>query len=289
MALELTIDVELENYLPGVPAQCDSDLEASVVKSNGPIDQIRYFVLNGENIVVDGHRRLKICRRLGLPYKTEKMNFRTKEEAKAWMDEYQASRRNLNACDLAIVTARMVRREGEKGRGAIKRVAEKFGVSERTVMRRRDAGEALESLPEEVRKRIAAGGLEITQQEVIALSELPEFHIRRVLAEFDSGAWGSLWEAIRGEAAPKPKKDAPVDPGALERAPEPSGDEMIDSVSVKAEEKDMPAFFKRALYDAGRLTALVADHKHMAPGMANKCLSLLDRLNNHLTDWKDNE
>ena len=49
----------------------------------------------GENILLDGHNRLAICRRHGLDYKTGEIDLPSREAAKAWVIRNQFSRRNL--------------------------------------------------------------------------------------------------------------------------------------------------------------------------------------------------
>lgn len=77
---------EEENYL----------LEESIL-AEGCRDPL--VVWEEENVLVDGHHRLAICRRHGIPYSVVYRSFSGIEAAKAWMDLNQLGRRNLSKED----------------------------------------------------------------------------------------------------------------------------------------------------------------------------------------------
>lgn len=285
---DLTIDAEFESFLPGVPKLTDDELEASIARDGRPTKPIT--VWKGKDIVVDGHRRLRVCRKLGLPFEVEEREFLNRKDVLAWMVSEQLSRRNLNDLDWAKFSHILLQADGK--RGAAKRVAEATGVTVRTVYRREHLNDALAKLPEEIRKRIERGQLTPTQQEVFALAELPEFHILRVVREFDSGAARSLWEAIQGDEASRPANDAPLDSGGSGELAEPSERHNRDTVSPKVETKeddwDSKEFFKAAFGHLGRFKSLMTQHRHRGVGISNKILAKIDHIDSHLSDWKEN-
>lgn len=287
---ELTIDVEFENYLFGVPQQTDDQLDASLGLEGGAIDPVT--VWKGKDILVDGHRRVRRCRALGLPQPTvREREFLNREDVFAWMDTYQAGRRNLNDLQLAVVTDRILKRDiqqhGTKY-GSMQRVAAATGQDVRQVARMRDLGEAIASLPESVRKRIQSGQLTPTQQEVLALAQLPEMHILRIIRELDAGSITNIWEGVEGEGTPRPPKDAPFDPGASQERTEPFKTEAAPKPDIKLDKRDVKEFFKDAFAHLGRLKSVITDHRDLAVGLANKVLAKIEHIDSHLHDWKDN-
>ena len=78
-----------------------------------------------ENVLVDGHHRLTICRRNGIPYSVVYRSFPNIEAVKAWMDLNQLGRRNLSKEDRDT----LIRRLAEAGHRQ-KDIAEAVGMSE---------------------------------------------------------------------------------------------------------------------------------------------------------------
>jgi chromosome segregation ATPase len=78
-----------------------------------------------ENVLVDGHHRLAICRRHGIPYSVVYRSFSDIEAAKAWMDLNQLGRRNLSKEDRDT----LIRRLAEAGHRQ-KDIAQAVGMSE---------------------------------------------------------------------------------------------------------------------------------------------------------------
>jgi ParB-like chromosome segregation protein Spo0J len=287
---ELTIDAELEAWLPGVPQQTDDELAESLSRSGGPIDSI--IVWKGKDIIVDGHRRYRMCQKLKLPYTVREREFLNKDDVKAWMIKEQLARRNVAPDDIVMAerTAWLLKHEQARSRSkgeATDRVATTIGKDKRTVYRHKNVAEALDKLPEPVRNRIRSGQLEPTHTEVLALAELPEMHVNRLMRELDAGAHDCLGDALFGKGHKKPKKDAPLDLEALEEAPEPPPQPKRDTVS-KNDDRDPKEFFRRAFAALGRFKGEILHHQDWAVGIANKILAKIDHIDSHLNDWRDN-
>ena len=70
-------------------------LEQNILK-DGCLDPLRLWTNEkGDNVLVDGHNRLKICEKHGIDFKTEFIKFDNIEDAKIWMANNQLGRRNL--------------------------------------------------------------------------------------------------------------------------------------------------------------------------------------------------
>jgi hypothetical protein len=222
---DFIIDPEFAGYMFDTSALTDAELEASIVATGGPTDPLQIAVIQGENILMDGHRRHAIAERLGLPFTTVERPFATRADALAEMDSIQLRRRNLNSNQESIVRARLLKHRVEAGvvipeectaaktthGAAVDAVAEEAGVSTRTVLRDEEYLEATEKLDKELKYR-AMG--EFSKKDVILLAELPPEDQVAVVAEYDAGEYTSLRAAIQGEAdvddvvdVPEPKKE----------------------------------------------------------------------------------
>lgn len=153
---ELIVDTEFRDLLPHARRDEDEGLEASVLMTNGPLDEI--VVWKGHDIIVDGHRRYAICRRNNLPFRIREMEFADRDQVIAWMRAWQCDRRNLNANDYRVQRSRLAEWMVSKGMTtgqAVVKLQEAYDVSERTA-RRDDAGPGNE--------RTARGGCQASQR-----------------------------------------------------------------------------------------------------------------------------
>ena len=87
---KLLIDPEFSALIPSPQADQESELESSLQR-----DGCRDPLVAWRGILLDGHRRLEICDRLGLEFKTVSIELDSREEAKAWIIRNQFARRNL--------------------------------------------------------------------------------------------------------------------------------------------------------------------------------------------------
>lgn len=57
--------------------------------------------------LIDGHNRLSICNRLGIPFSTASLEFSDEDEACIWIIQNQKGRRNLSAIDRIALSAKL--------------------------------------------------------------------------------------------------------------------------------------------------------------------------------------
>lgn len=88
----MKIDSELCAFIPVLSKSERAVLEASIVRE-GCRDAL--VVWAEKDILLDGHHRLEICKRLGKPYKTIEISLPDREAAKDWMATNVLGRRNL--------------------------------------------------------------------------------------------------------------------------------------------------------------------------------------------------
>jgi hypothetical protein len=91
---EIIIDREFETLIPASSPEEHATLELLIL-SEGCRDSI--IVWNG--ILIDGHNRYEICKKLGIPFTTINKEFEGRDEAKAWMMNTQLGRRNVSPYD----------------------------------------------------------------------------------------------------------------------------------------------------------------------------------------------
>lgn len=84
------IDPEFQALIPPLSDDERAQLEENIV-SHGCRDPL--VTWNG--VLLDGHNRLEICTRHGIPFETVGMNFESKAHARLWMRANQIGRRNL--------------------------------------------------------------------------------------------------------------------------------------------------------------------------------------------------
>ena len=91
MAEALKIDNEFRDLISPLTEYEYKKLEQKIM-DEGCRDAI---VLWGE-IIIDGHNRYKICQEHNIQYKTEQLDFASRDEVINWIIQNQLGRRNLN-------------------------------------------------------------------------------------------------------------------------------------------------------------------------------------------------
>lgn len=207
----VVIDGVFSSLIPPLSAEERRQLEDNIVEYGGARDPL--VVWESEGILLDGHNRLEICTRHGLPYSIREMHFSCREEAEDWVDKNQLGRRNLTADAFKLLLGRRYNRtrkaaggqpgnnnaaKNEVGKMPTSNTAEalaaEHGVNESTVRRAGKFAEEVERKPE-LQKAIAEGK--------------PVLQVKRELKE-------QVREARREEnrqkiaAVPEPEKSAEV-------------------------------------------------------------------------------
>ena len=192
------IDPEFAALLPVLAD--DEELTASI-NSQGCQQALTVWPqAKGKPLLVDGHRRFRVCSRLGKPYQIKHKSFASREEAKDWMIREQLARRNVTPAEASYLRGKLYLREKkETGKGERKRkvaetqsrngetnghdretngasvtplkpiptavkIARQTGVSPRTIKRDATFAAAIDRLP--VEKKAAALAGKATKAEV---------------------------------------------------------------------------------------------------------------------------
>lgn len=123
-----------------------------------------------ENVLVDGHHRLTICRRNGIPYSVVYRSFPNIEAVKAWMDLNQLGRRNLSKEDRDT----LIRRLAEAGHRQ-KDIAQAVGL-DKSVVSRIVKGGLQNATERNIKTSSAAEEIVALQEKVRFLENLKQGH-----------------------------------------------------------------------------------------------------------------
>jgi hypothetical protein len=219
MKTDLHIAARLQKLLDPLTKEERKQLKANIVSDGAVFDPILFWDDGKKDIVIDGMHRWEIVRNTNIPYDTREMAFRDYEEAEVWILDHQLGQRNL----LKPAAIRKIRGElynrwkrDDKGHGvqkaggqnvppvqsAAEKVAEKAGVSAKTVKRDGARVEAIANLS----KHAQAIAEKATDAEVKALAKLDTEGQQKVARAVRTAQASSVKEAIKQVKPPKPSK-----------------------------------------------------------------------------------
>lgn len=187
----IAVDAEFSRLIPPLSAEELRELEKSIVQHGGAREPVIVWDRGHgmSPILLDGHNRMAICDRLGLPYSAKGLRFQCRADAAMWMRRNQLGRRNVSRNTFMLMLGDLYNRtkaEGRwkattKGRRA-DHIAREHGLNEKTVRRAgkfRDAAEKLGVIED-----IASGRIKATVDSVIAVAgSLPPNPTRHDVSE----------------------------------------------------------------------------------------------------------
>lgn len=193
---KLTTDPELMGLLGPSSEFSEKDLEAQLIEAGGARDAI--IVWAGHNLIIDGHRRYKLCLKHNLPYEVVEVDLPDKKAVKEWIIRNQCGRRNLTPAAEARYLAQLATASSPKA------AAQQAGVSERKVFRAKAMAEIHDLLDESVRRKVEGmrAGLDVLKE----FTGLPLKHQTKIVRQVESGEFSSLCAAVKGEES-TPKTD----------------------------------------------------------------------------------
>ena len=175
------IEPEFQDLIPPLNELEYDVLEESIL-SEGCREPL--IIWAGENILLDGHNRFKICLENKIEYKVIKKEFDDENAAKNWMLMNQLGRRNLSPDNLTLLRGQLYKLGKSQGKrtdltlgqidtklNTAKTLAEKTGVSEATIKRDAKFSDAVDKLKgkydPQFKENIQAGKRENTKAEII--------------------------------------------------------------------------------------------------------------------------
>jgi hypothetical protein len=182
-------DPQFEALMPKLTAEAYDRLEKKILKEGFREPLI---VWKEQNILLDGHNRLSICKKHNIEYHVETVSLKNRNEALQWIVDHQLGRRNLTDQQRAYYIGKDyllnklphgdADRFTNPARGqsvtlgetsipcqnpVVEAIAEKYDVSTRTVKRDAEFAQAVDQLPEEEKEKVLSGQSGLSKQEVI--------------------------------------------------------------------------------------------------------------------------
>lgn len=184
----LIIDPELQDLIPPPGEEELNRLEESLIR-DGCMDTLKAWQDNDRLILLDGHNRFNLCRKLDIPYRVEVVeSITSRYEAIQWMIDLQLARRNLTSERQSYLRGRRYNEE-KREVGAptgndnaayekqlchddifvftANRLADAYGVSPRTITRDALYASAIDALDPQQRREILAGKSCKTKAEIV--------------------------------------------------------------------------------------------------------------------------
>ena len=227
--MELKVNPKIKALLPNPTDEELEMLEASL-KADGCRDPLVVWT-NGDNTLLDGHNRLRLCRKLKIEFATVGMEFASLEDALDWVIDNQLSRRNITPEKKRYLIGIQYRNrkkahggaheskpEGiEKAADLVKpeenaepektaeKIAAQENVSPASVQRAEKFADAIDIIGKQspaLKDALLNKEVKASDAEIKALSAMPEERIKAVGEKVSSGATSLK------EAGVKPKKKA---------------------------------------------------------------------------------
>jgi hypothetical protein len=149
--MELTINQKFRDLLD-LPSESErKELESQLVRDGGPRDPIT--VWKGKGVIIDGHTRYGICTAHGLKFKIREVELADEAAAEDWILENQLARRNLSPDRMTYFIGMLYNKTKQTdvvkiptpdGKSTAETLAERFGVSEKTVRRAGETQKAVD-------------------------------------------------------------------------------------------------------------------------------------------------
>jgi len=157
----MKIDPEIEKLIPPLKSEEYQGLEEKIL-NEGFTEPL--VVWKEQNILLDGHHRLKICEKYGIEPKFRYISFNSRKEAINWVIDNQLSRRNLDPFEASVLRGKkylLEKKEVGRPKGVHfehlktrEKIAQETGVSSLTIHRDAQLAEAVEELTKEIPKEI---------------------------------------------------------------------------------------------------------------------------------------
>jgi len=154
----IIIDVDIRSMIPPLTDDERATLEENIKADKEILSPL--IVWKEKRILLDGHNRKEIGDRLGIGYRVKEISFTERNDAEIWVKKTQLGRRNLSP-DQASIIRGSIYNQTSKGHGGARdksssgqnvhlktsqKLAEEFGVTERTIRRDGEFAEAVEKV-----------------------------------------------------------------------------------------------------------------------------------------------
>ncbi len=198
--MKVKVDREFQSLIQPLASDEFSQLETNIIEE-GCRDAL--VVWSEDNLLADGHHRLRICEHHKIAYRTVRLNKNSRAEVIDWIIANQLGRRNLTPDQTAYLRGERYNRTKKELGGAryskktvgknappkirtSARLAKEYGVDEKTVRIDAEFSRAVnaiaENFGEEYKKKILSREINIGKAKIIELVKLPVQSQKQVLS-----------------------------------------------------------------------------------------------------------
>ena len=184
---ELTVDCEFRDLIRPLLKDEYRHLEAALLA-----DGCREPITVWKGIIVDGHNRYEICRRLGIPFEVRERHFDNREEAIIWICANQLGRRNISDETRRYLIGKryeadlpyeVIEPDAQQERiRTSQRIGEEYHLAHGTVEKYGAYSKAVDQIAKKdpsMLPRILSGRYKISHENVLALSRMSQQEVKR--------------------------------------------------------------------------------------------------------------
>ncbi len=207
----IKIDREFKSHIKPLTSDERDQLEANIRR-----DGCRDPIVTWDNVVVDGHHRLDICRRHNIPFCRQAIQFATRSDALRWIDMTQLGRRNLSAQHRRVLVGRLYNDTKPKqgGTGAnqntgkratpdnsARALGKKAGMSERQVRRAAKFAKEVDADPDMTARVMRGEKIVVTKAKAKVKGKVQADHVEAGDGTIDEAvmALEAVWESASKE------------------------------------------------------------------------------------------
>ena len=186
--INISIDEEFKDLLRPLNSEEYDSLEESIRTLGMAYDPIIIW----DNTIIDGHHRYGICTHGGYDYTTLDLEFDSREEAKQWIIDKQAGRRNLMPMEIKYLRGQRIAKEmkplGKSEEGtSLPELAIEEGVSVRTLQRDVSLAKDIDQLEPEVKTSVLKGDVKATAKEIKELVKMDKRDQKKAAKSIQEG------------------------------------------------------------------------------------------------------
>ena len=188
--INISIDEEFKDLLRPLNSEEYDSLEESIRTLGMAYDPIILW----DNTIIDGHHRYGICTHGGYDYTTLDLEFDSREEAKQWIVDKQAGRRNLMPMEIKYLRGQRIAKEmkphggfGETEGKELTELASEEGVSVRTLQRDVSLAKDIDQLEPEVKTSVLKGDVKATAKQIKELVKMDKRDQKKAAKSIQEG------------------------------------------------------------------------------------------------------
>lgn len=215
---DFIVNDQFKTLLPELSDEERANLEASVLKDGVKDALIVWRRPDGSKVLADGHNRYGICSKHGIAFPVKEREFADEQAVSDWIEENQASRRNVTANWWDYFMGKKynaTKAQGGNGGGQTSEaIAAEMGVGEATVRRnaryQKSVDEIAKNTSPEVKRELLDGKLGLDKKQVADIAKQPAKEQKQAidLAKTKAAEQKKATEQKKAKAKAEPKAKA---------------------------------------------------------------------------------